>query len=60
MFQQFAKVGAIAAAGMVGFASTVEAEGRIFWAWISDSTTRRWTCVAMLRLRVGPTHSAHC
>jgi hypothetical protein len=32
MFQQIAKVGAIAAAGMVGFPSTGEAEGRIFWA----------------------------
>jgi hypothetical protein len=37
MFQQIAKVGAIAAAGMVGFASTGEAEVRIFRTWISDA-----------------------
>jgi OFA family oxalate/formate antiporter-like MFS transporter len=53
MFQEIAKVGAVAAAGMVGVASIGNAVGRIFWAWISDSITRRWTFVAMFLLQVG-------
>jgi len=53
MFQELAKVGAIAAAGMVGIASIGNAFGRIFWAWVSDAITRRWTFVTMFVLQVG-------
>ena len=40
MFQELAKVGANAKAGMVGIASIGNAVGLIFWAWISDAATR--------------------
>jgi OFA family oxalate/formate antiporter-like MFS transporter len=53
MFQEIAKVSAIAAASMVGIASIGNAVGRIFWAWISDAVTRRWTFVTMFLLQVG-------
>ena len=53
MFQEIAKVGAVAAAGMVGIVSIGNAVGRIFWASISDAITRRWTFVAMFLLQVG-------
>jgi OFA family oxalate/formate antiporter-like MFS transporter len=53
MFQEIAKVSAIAAAGMVGIASIGNAVGRIFWAWTSDAITRRWTFVAMFLAQVG-------
>ena len=52
MFQEIAKVSAIIAAGMVGVVSIGNAVGRIFWAWISDAITRRWTFVAMFLLQV--------
>src|SRR4029077_1551915 len=38
---------AVAAAGMVGVASIGNAFGRVFWAWASDSITRRGTFVVM-------------
>jgi len=47
MFQEIAKVTAIVAAGMVGIASIGNAVGRVFWAWISDALTRRWTFIVM-------------
>jgi OFA family oxalate/formate antiporter-like MFS transporter len=53
MFQEIAKVGAVAAAGMVGIASIGNAVGRVLWAWISDAITRRWTFVTMFLLQVG-------
>src|SRR5271170_6254004 len=40
MFQELAKVTAIAAAGMVGIVSIGNAVGRVFWAWASDWMTR--------------------
>jgi hypothetical protein len=54
------KVGAIVAAGMVGIAGSGNAAGHIFWAWIADAATRRWTFVAMYLLRDAPVHSARC
>jgi OFA family oxalate/formate antiporter-like MFS transporter len=53
MFQELAKVGVVLAAGMVGIASIGNAFGRIFWAWVSDTITRRWTFVTMFLLQVG-------
>jgi MFS transporter, OFA family, oxalate/formate antiporter len=53
MFQEIGKVSVIVAAGMVGIASIGNAAGRVFWAWISDAITRRWTFVAMFLLQVG-------
>jgi MFS transporter, OFA family, oxalate/formate antiporter len=47
LFQELARVTAVAAAGMVGVASIGNAFGRVFWAWASDSITRRGTFVAM-------------
>jgi OFA family oxalate/formate antiporter-like MFS transporter len=53
MFQEIAKVTAIVAAGMVGIASIGNAVGRVFWAWVSDGITRRWTFVVMYLCQVG-------
>jgi len=53
MFQEIAKFSAVVAAGMVGIAIIGNAVGRIFWAWISDAITRRWTFVAMFLIQVG-------
>jgi OFA family oxalate/formate antiporter-like MFS transporter len=53
MFQEIAKVTAIAAAGMVGIASIGNAVGRVFWAWVSDGITRRWTFVVMYLCQAG-------
>ena len=47
MFQRFAGVTAVVAASMVGIASIGNAAGRIFWAWVSDLITRRWTFFLM-------------
>jgi OFA family oxalate/formate antiporter-like MFS transporter len=47
LFQQLGRVGAVAAASMVGVVSIGNALGRVFWAWASDSITRRATFVVM-------------
>jgi OFA family oxalate/formate antiporter-like MFS transporter len=47
LFQELARVSAAAAAGMVGLASIGNALGRVFWAWASDSITRRATFAVM-------------
>jgi OFA family oxalate/formate antiporter-like MFS transporter len=51
MFERFAGVTAVVAASMVGIASIGNAAGRIFWAWVSDLITRRWTFVVMFVLQ---------
>ncbi|MBV8672982.1 MAG: OFA family MFS transporter [Acidobacteriaceae bacterium] len=52
MFQELAKVTALAAASMVGIVSLGNAIGRVFWAWVSDGITRRFTFVVMYLLQV--------
>jgi OFA family oxalate/formate antiporter-like MFS transporter len=52
IFQQLAAVSAVVAAGMVGIVSIGNAFGRVFWAWASDSITRRATFVVMFLLQV--------
>jgi OFA family oxalate/formate antiporter-like MFS transporter len=47
LFQDLALVSAAAAAGMVGIASIGNAFGSVFWAWLSDSVTRRMTFLVM-------------
>jgi OFA family oxalate/formate antiporter-like MFS transporter len=41
IFQELTGVTAVVAGGMVGIASLGNGVGRIFWAWVSDLTTRR-------------------
>ncbi len=52
MFQELASVSAVAAAGMVGIVSIGNAFGRVFWAWVSDSITRRMAFLAMFLIQV--------
>jgi MFS transporter, OFA family, oxalate/formate antiporter len=52
IFQEMGKVSVTVAATMLGIAALGNALGRVFWAWISDSITRRWTFVAMYGLQV--------
>jgi MFS transporter, OFA family, oxalate/formate antiporter len=52
VFQEIAKVSAIVAAGMVGIVSIGNAVGRVFWAWVSDIISRRWTFAIMFVLQV--------
>lgn len=51
IFQELAKVTVIVAAAMVGIVSIGNAAGRVFWAWISDSLTRRYTFIVMYLLQ---------
>src|SRR5258708_21469543 len=51
LFQELARVSAVVAAGMVGVASIGNAMGRVFWAWASDSITRRATFILMFLLQ---------
>jgi OFA family oxalate/formate antiporter-like MFS transporter len=53
MFLEIAKASVIIAAGMVGIASIGNGVGRIFWAWVSDGLTRRWTFALMFLIQVG-------
>lgn len=52
MFQELTGASAIVAAGMVGIASIGNALGRVFWAWVSDSLSRRFTFLVMFLLQV--------
>ncbi|WP_263355608.1 L-lactate MFS transporter [Acidicapsa ligni] len=52
IFQELTKATAIVAAGMVGIVSIGNAFGRVFWAWISDMLTRRWTFAVMFILQI--------
>src|SRR6202163_5002733 len=52
LFQELGRVSAVAAASMVGVASIGNALGRVFWAWASDSITRRATFVVMFLAQV--------
>ncbi|HWO38139.1 MAG TPA: MFS transporter, partial [Candidatus Acidoferrum sp.] len=52
LFQELGRVSAVAAASMVGVASIGNALGRVFWAWASDSITRRATFAVMLLAQV--------
>lgn len=52
IFQELVGVTAVVAASMVGVASIGNAVGRVFWAWVSDSITRRMTFLVMFLLQV--------
>ena len=52
LFQELGRVSAVAAASMVGVASIGNALGRVFWAWASDSITRRATFGVMFLTQV--------
>jgi MFS transporter, OFA family, oxalate/formate antiporter len=52
MFQEFAGISAIIAAGMVGIVSVGNAFGRIFWAWISDFLGRKATFAIMFAVQI--------
>jgi OFA family oxalate/formate antiporter-like MFS transporter len=52
LIQELAGVGAVVAAGVVGIASIGNAVGRVFWAWVSDSITRKITFVVVFALQV--------
>jgi len=52
MFQDFGKVTAIVAAGMVGIVSIGNALGRVLWAFVSDGIGRRTTFAIMFILQI--------
>src|SRR5438128_9860526 len=52
IFQELTKVSAVVAGSMVGIASLGNAVGRVFWAWVSDLITRRFTFLVMFILQV--------
>jgi OFA family oxalate/formate antiporter-like MFS transporter len=52
LFQELAGVTAAVAASMVGVVSIGNAVGRVFWAWASDSITRRATFLTMFLAQV--------
>jgi MFS transporter, OFA family, oxalate/formate antiporter len=53
IFQKLSGATPAIAAGMVGIVSIGNAVGRIFWAWVSDGITRRWTFAVMFLLQCG-------
>jgi OFA family oxalate/formate antiporter-like MFS transporter len=53
IFQKLSGATPAVAAGMVGIVSIGNAVGRIFWAWVSDAITRRWTFAIMFVLQFG-------
>jgi OFA family oxalate/formate antiporter-like MFS transporter len=53
IFQKLTGVSAVVAAGMVGIVSIGNSVGRIFWAWVSDGMTRRWTFFVMYLFQFG-------
>ncbi|MFP5205658.1 MAG: OFA family MFS transporter [Acidobacteriota bacterium] len=53
LFEKLTTASAIVAAGMVGIVSIGNAVGRIFWAWVSDGITRRWTFLVMYLMQFG-------
>jgi len=52
LFQELGHVSAVTAAGMVGAVSIGNALGRVFWAWASDTITRRATFAVMFLAQV--------
>jgi MFS transporter, OFA family, oxalate/formate antiporter len=52
IFQELTKASLAVVAGMVGVVAIGNAFGRVFWAWVSDALTRRWTFVAMFLLQI--------
>src|SRR5439155_20502237 len=52
IFQELTKVAAVVAGSMVGIASMGNAVGRVFWAWVSDLITRRFTFLVMFIVQV--------
>jgi MFS transporter, OFA family, oxalate/formate antiporter len=52
IFEELVGVGAVVAASMVGLVSIGNALGRVFWAWVSDSITRRATFLVMFVVQV--------
>jgi OFA family oxalate/formate antiporter-like MFS transporter len=53
LFQELVGVSAVAAAGMVGLVSIGNGVGRVFWAWVSDTLTRKGTFCLMFLLQAG-------
>lgn len=53
IFEKLTSASAVVAAGMVGIVSIGNSVGRIFWAWVSDTISRRWTFAAMYILQFG-------
>jgi len=50
IFQELSGASAVVAAGMVGVVSIGNGVGRVFWAWVSDSLTRKGTFCLMFVL----------
>ena len=52
IFQEMGKASAATAAGLVGIISIGNGAGRIFWAWVSDLTTRKTAFFLMYLIEV--------